>query len=427
MTKKRQRSADVQTLDHVSQSIEHKQQSSTLTTLQDAAGQEVALLPIYIVHRPKRHRCGSVRFQFLLEAVLDLAKSIATWGGRLLVLRGDAEEVLSTIMVAWCVADFFFETGVMHYAVERDNRNGGHPPTIYERLLEITDKMAQPAVPIGVPLSLSNATMFSTSELFELLRQHDSSTADAMAGFDIDTSNAVCNLFAVPPLTELGLVPPDPHTLFINGESEAMKRLDVFCEDERRVGLFEKPKTSPVAVDATLSSYLIFGCLSAREFFHRIMCIQLQFRNRPDPTQATLEGQLMWREFFYCYACSTSNFDSQRRNPGRKQIAWRLLDEEYVTHPELDQNDLDGVTDADEKLAMHQLQCWKDGRTGFSWIDDVMRQINQEDWIHYAGRHAIACFFTRGVLYISWLRGAVYCQGRTSIWTGRLMLGTGFG
>ncbi|GMF10310.1 unnamed protein product [Phytophthora lilii] len=407
---------------------------------------EMALLPVYILHRPKHQRCGAVRFQFLLESIEDLAKSIANLNGRMLVLHGEAEEVLRAVMPAWGITDLFFEAGVMPYAVARDDRvraiaaalnvkvtsfrgvtlydpheiirlNGGQPPTDYERLLAITNNMPQPAQPIPVPVKLSHAADFTTSQLFSMLTEfcrHDPTVAKTIAGFDLDVKSTSPDLFVVPPLISLGLTPPNPHTFYYGGESEAMKRLDAFCKDERRVGLFEKPKTSPVTLVApsttSLSPYLCFGCLSTREFFYRIMFIQLQFPLRPGPTQVTLEGQLMWREFFYCYACGTPNFDSQERNRGCKQIDWRLREEDHISRPEDAQQETSALEDADEKLARHQLQCWKDGRTGFPWIDAVMRQINQEGWTHHAGRHAVACFLTRGVLYISWLRGAVYFQ-----------------
>ncbi|KAI9905309.1 hypothetical protein PsorP6_013424 [Peronosclerospora sorghi] len=407
-------------------------------------GQAMTLFCLYIVHQPKRQRCGAVRFEFLLESLRDLAHSLARINGQLLVLRGEAEPVLEAVIAAWNITDLFFEAGVMHYAVHRDNRvrelaqslnvrvesfrgvtlydphdiidkNGGQVPADFERLVEITDKMDQPAVPIAAPLSLLNAALYSRHELFALLCEYDREKAFAMAGINGNGEDPLdATLFRVPCVTEFGLTRPDRCMKFTGGETEAMKRLDAFCKDERRVGLFEKPKTSPVQVDAssttTLSPYLTFGCLSAREFFYRIMYIQLQFRNRPGPTQVTLEGQLMWREFFYCFACSTPHFDSQERNPNCKQIDWRLAGEEYVSHPELDFTDGCGITNADERLAMHQFQCWKDGRTGFPWIDAAMRQINQEGWTHHAARHAVACFLTRGVLYISWLRGAVYFQ-----------------
>lgn len=45
------------------------------------------------------------------------------------------------------------------------------------------------------------------------------------------------------------------------------------------------------------------------------------------------------------------------------------------------------------------------GRTGFPWIDALMRQLRQTGWIHHLGRHSVACFLTRGQAYISWERG----------------------
>lgn len=50
--------------------------------------------------------------------------------------------------------------------------------------------------------------------------------------------------------------------------------------------------------------------------------------------------------------------------------------------------------------------CWKfQGKTGFPWIDAIMTQLRQEGWIHHLARHAVACFLTRGDLWISWEEG----------------------
>lgn len=51
------------------------------------------------------------------------------------------------------------------------------------------------------------------------------------------------------------------------------------------------------------------------------------------------------------------------------------------------------------------LAKWAEGRTGFPWIDAIMMQLRQEGWIHHLARHAIACFLTRGDLWISWEEG----------------------
>ena len=45
------------------------------------------------------------------------------------------------------------------------------------------------------------------------------------------------------------------------------------------------------------------------------------------------------------------------------------------------------------------------GHTGFPWIDAIMTQLREEGWIHHLARHAVACFLTRGDLWISWEEG----------------------
>ena len=45
------------------------------------------------------------------------------------------------------------------------------------------------------------------------------------------------------------------------------------------------------------------------------------------------------------------------------------------------------------------------GRTGYPFIDAIMIQLRQEGWIHHLARHAVACFLTRGDLWISWEEG----------------------
>ncbi|XP_042699538.1 cryptochrome-1 isoform X3 [Chrysemys picta bellii] len=100
-------------------------------------------------------------------------------------------------------------------------------------------------------------------------------------------------------------------------------------------------------------------------------------KNRSPPL--SLYGQLLWREFFYTAATNNPRFDKMEGNPICVQIPW-------------DRNP--------EALAK-----WAEGRTGFPWIDAIMTQLRQEGWIHHLARHAVACFLTRGDLWISWEEG----------------------
>lgn len=93
----------------------------------------------------------------------------------------------------------------------------------------------------------------------------------------------------------------------------------------------------------------------------------------------SLFGQLLWREFFYTAATNNPRFDRMEGNPICIQIPW-------------DRNP--------EALAK-----WAEGKTGFPWIDAIMTQLRQEGWIHHLARHAVACFLTRGDLWVSWESG----------------------
>lgn len=104
----------------------------------------------------------------------------------------------------------------------------------------------------------------------------------------------------------------------------------------------------------------------------------LQVKKNSSPP-LSLYGQLLWREFFYTAATNNPRFDKMEGNPICVQIPW-------------DKNP--------EALAK-----WAEGRTGFPWIDAIMTQLRQEGWIHHLARHAVACFLTRGDLWISWEEG----------------------
>lgn len=49
------------------------------------------------------------------------------------------------------------------------------------------------------------------------------------------------------------------------------------------------------------------------------------------------------------------------------------------------------------------------GKTGFPWIDAIMRQLVSEGWIHHLARQAVGCFLTRGALWICWEEGFKVC------------------
>ena len=57
------------------------------------------------------------------------------------------------------------------------------------------------------------------------------------------------------------------------------------------------------------------------------------------------------------------------------------------------------------ELEGEKLSAWERGKTGFPYIDAMMRQLDATGWMHHLGRHAVSCFLTRGQLWQHWKHG----------------------
>jgi cryptochrome len=413
--------------------------------------EEAEFIPLYIVHRPEIMRCGANRFQFVLESVQDLAETLEERGARLVVANGDSVQVLKTLLPAWGITHLFFDAVSEPYAVARDKvaialakrlgvkthvtkgyelydleqviaGNKGAAPKTYQGFLKAVGKQPKPAKPLPAPEKLP-APMRTHSELYQQVGAYWKGRGKAGKAVQkggsgeeeedskdmakqLDEIAGRSKSFLLPELADFGYEVPEKHSFLYGGEKKALHILESFCKDEARVAMFEKPNTSPAqlptsASTTTLSPYLFFGCLSPRTLYHQVRAI-LERHKKVSLPPVSLEGQLLWREFYHCHGRANPYFDKMEQSPTCLQVDWR-----YHAIPESEEE----MTD-DDKLARSQLKAWKDGQTGFPWIDAIMIQLKEEGWMHHLARHSVACFLTRGDLYISWVRGLEVFQER---------------
>jgi cryptochrome len=125
------------------------------------------------------------------------------------------------------------------------------------------------------------------------------------------------DLYKIPSLEALGvdLTGLGP-CLFPGGETEALKRMNMKFKDEKYICEFEKPATSPNSLEPSttvLSPYLKFGCLSARRFFYKLKETYRKNKKHSQPP-VSLEGQLLFREWFYLNGAHIQNFDKIEGN-----------------------------------------------------------------------------------------------------------------
>ncbi|KAG7025764.1 (6-4)DNA photolyase, partial [Cucurbita argyrosperma subsp. argyrosperma] len=334
---------------------------------------------------PGSSRAGLNRIQFLLESLVDLDMNLKKLGSRLLVLHGEPGEVLIRCLEEWNVKKLCFEYDTDPYYQALDSRvqnhasaagvevfspvshtlfnpadiiqkNGGRPPLSYQSFLKLAGEPSWARAPLSTTVS-------SLPPVGDTRRSQ---------------------ILDVPTIRDLGYedMGKVEWTPFRGGETEALKRLEESLSNKDWVAKFEKPKGDPSAflkpATTVLSPYLKFGCLSSRYFYQRVQDIYKNVKGHTTPP-VSLVGQLLWREFFYTAAFGTPNFDRMKDNKICKQIPWK------------DDNEL--------------LAAWRDARTGFPWIDAIMVQLRKWGWMHHLARHSVACFLTRGDLFVHWEKG----------------------
>lgn len=227
-------------------------------------------------------------------------------------------------------------------------------------------------------------------------RSHDDQFYEKISGPSGD--------FAVPTMEELGLsAATSPHR---GGETIALEMLEKIIADEKYTATFEKPNTAPTAFEpqatTLLSPHLHFGSLSVREFYWRVQDVVDCYSSKASQPPVSLTGQLLFHDMYFgAQAALGYSFGQTLYNSHCRFIPWHLPSKvDHTTKLVI------GEYHIDSAHAQEWFQRWKCGRTGFPWIDALMRQLRQEGWIHHLGRHAVACFLTRGGCYISWKRGA---------------------
>ncbi|XP_031265156.1 (6-4)DNA photolyase [Pistacia vera] len=346
--------------------------------------------PHYMEPDPNAFSPGSAlaglnRIRFLLESLVDLDLSLKKLGSRLLILKGEPSEVVIRCLKEWDIKKLCFEYDTEPYYQALDKKvkdyastagievfspvshtlfnpvdiiqkNGGRPALSYQSFLKLA---GQPSW-ASSPLSISISSLPPIADV------------------------GSCEITEVPTVEELGYrdYEQDELTPFRGGESEALKRLRESISNKEWVANFEKPKGDPSAyakpATTVLSPYLKFGCLSSRYFYQCLINVYKNVKKHTSPP-VSLVGQLLWRDFFYTVAFATPNFDRMKGNRICKQIPWN--------------ND-------DELLA-----AWREARTGYPWIDAIMVQLRKWGWMHHLARHCVACFLTRGDLFVHWEKG----------------------
>ncbi|RSM15579.1 hypothetical protein CEP52_000590 [Fusarium oligoseptatum] len=387
-------------------------------------------------HYVYRARGGLNRWQFLLDCQNDLSKSITKLNpkSKLFVLREAPQTLFPKLFKAWKVTHLVFEKDTDSYARERDDvvtqaakdagvevivrtgrtlwdsdqileKHGGKPTMSITQLQQAGARLGEVRKPIPAPKHLPDPGDMPVD--FEQEEPETKPDFNAEQRTEKDqTYNNIAGQngdFAIETMEELGF--PSATTPHRGGETLALEALDKIIADKKYTAKFEKPKTSPAQFEpqstTLLSPFLHFGALSVREFYWRVKEVVDAYGKGASSPPESLIGQLLFRDMYFAAQAALGDVFMQTvKNPYCRFIPWHLPSKRdpktgLVT----------GEYHVDSEEADIWFKRWKTGMTGFPWIDALMRQLKEEGWIHHLGRHAVACFLTRGGCYIDWERG----------------------
>eukprot|EP00567_Pseudictyota_dubia_P010703 CAMPEP_0197453670 /NCGR_PEP_ID=MMETSP1175-20131217/35645_1 /TAXON_ID=1003142 /ORGANISM="Triceratium dubium, Strain CCMP147" /LENGTH=561 /DNA_ID=CAMNT_0042987035 /DNA_START=215 /DNA_END=1900 /DNA_ORIENTATION=- len=363
-------------------------------------------------------KCTALRANFLVECLTDLDANLRACGSRLYVVSGDPVEVFPTLFNNFGVTHLTFEgdeTGEP-YALKRDETvlNLANKAGIETKICcsETLHPLAGGYVTkIGGNAERVPITMGAFQGLLSRMGEVPKPVAAPTSRDFPDQDHSAYEGEMLPPKKPTDLPwprcprenvtpiwgPSDCRNLkpiARGGESKGLARLKEGMKQTAWVASFEKPKTACTSLKPStlaISPYLSLGCLSPRTVWYAISesISRAPASVSKSKPPVSLHGQLMWRDFNNLIAHSANNRNAgswgvMEGNPYCRQVPWSKDDE--------------------------LLNAWKEGRTGYPWIDACMAQLKAEGWIHHLGRHAVACFLTRGDLWQSWEEGAAHFE-----------------
>ncbi|MDX2285425.1 MAG: DASH family cryptochrome [Bacteroidia bacterium] len=327
-------------------------------------------------------KTGPHRARFLLESLADLRLRLRQLGSELLVLHGKPEAVLPPLVQRFGASWVF-----AHQEVTSEE-------TGTERRLE----QALHGLPVSLELFWGHTLYHladldtpvqSLPEIFTQFRKQTERYVRIRPEFPAPAHIPTPALEATE-LPSLGLEAPQPDPravmAFAGGETAGLARLKSYLWEQDLLKTYKETRNGLLGADysSKFSPWLALGCLSPRRIHAEVQRYEQQ-RVRNDSTY-WLIFELIWRDYFRFIAKKHGNKLFQKAgikdegDPGWR-VDWRVFD------------------------------SWREGSTGFPFIDANLRELKRTGFMSNRGRQNAASFLVHD-LGIDWRMGAEWFESQ---------------
>lgn len=322
---------------------------------------------------------GSASRWWLHGSLEALDKSLRSLGGRLILFRGPAEDVINRIVAATAPSALFWNR---RYQAAEIAIDGAVKAKLHER---------------GIAVRSFNGRLLH--EPWEIRNQADKPFQIFTPYLRAVSARSIAGPLPAPTkmspghwppavldssvsLTELRLHPTRPDwskkfsQYWKQGETAAQEALDLFLESS--LCSYGERRDNPGAESTSrLSPHLRFGEISPRQLWHAAT-----IRGSGHETgTAKFLSEVVWRDFCHQQLYASPDLGRAPYDPRFAHFPWSE----------------DGVA----------LNAWRKGLTGYPIVDAGMRQLWRTGWVHNRVRMIVGSFLVKHLL-IDWRRGETW-------------------
>jgi deoxyribodipyrimidine photo-lyase len=322
------------------------------------------------------------RAQFLLESLFDLQQQLLTKNISLLVFLDKPENKLKTICDSYQIDSIYkqkewtYEENISKIKVQKSLHHNIKIIEVYNQFLYHPEDV--------------NIKIESIPQVFSNLRKKLEKYVAIRANTEVlklDSTNIINTKNDIPTLNELGfsLFEKDKNTAFPfkGGESEALKRLNNYFFETKKLGFYKKTRNGLIGTDysSKFSPWLANGSISARTIYWNVK----KFEKEEIKNQSTywLIFELIWRDYFKYISIKHGNNIFKIGGILNKNYSWS----------------------SDRKM----IQNWINGETKDDFVNANMIELKKTGWMSNRGRQNVASYFAKE-LTLDWRIGAAYFE-----------------
>ncbi|MBG7613215.1 DASH family cryptochrome [Polaribacter sp. BAL334] len=326
-------------------------------------------------------KTAKFRAKFLIETVADLKRNLADVNITLLTYFKSPEEEIPKICKEFTVSSIYTQKEWTDEEVETNSLLKKALPNL--KFVEDFDQFLYH--PNSVSKDFSNIP-----DVFTTFRKGVEKKVRIDAEISVPKmaeTNLIDTKTAIPTLEDLGFEDFQTNRNsafpFKGGETEALKRLDYYLFETKKVSVYKNTRNGLVGIDYStkFSPWLANGSVSAKTIYWKIKQFEKEFGSNESTYWVIFE--LIWRDYF-------------------KYISLKYGSKIFK---------IDGILDISYHWNTNSkvIQNWIDGKTKDDFVNANMIELKETGWMSNRGRQNVASYFAKELLQ-DWRIGAAYFE-----------------